>query len=299
MRQCELIGVSRSGYYYTPAPESPETIDAMNRIDRIYTTLPYYGSPKIYAQLRRDGLVINHKKVERLMRVMGIQGIHPKKNTSKASAQHLKFPYLLKNVAIIRPNQVWGTDITYIRARGIWFYLVAIIDWFSRYVIAWQLSSAMTVDFCSRALTDALAIAVPEIHNSDQGSQFTSDEYVGILKSHPEIQISMDGRGRCFDNIFTERLWRTVKYEEVYLREYLSYHDVHQSLKKYFSTYNAKRLHQSLGYRTPAEVYFQGSFSENPEKLPSTIAYTLRSEGEVTSGSSQEENLKVEALSMN
>jgi putative transposase len=278
---------------------SPVDIDAMHCIDKIYTAFPYYGSPKITAQLRRDGLIINHKKVERLMRVIGIQGIHPKKNTSKASAQHVKYPYLLKNLTIIRPNQVWGTDITYIRACGIWFYLVAILDWFSRYVIAWQLSQTMTVDFCRRALTDALAVAVPEIHNSDQGSQFTSEEYIGMLQGHPEIQISMDGRGRCFDNIFTERLWRTVKYEEVYLREYRSYHEAYQSLKTYFTTYNTKRLHQSLDYQTPAEVYFGKRFGENPEKQDSTIAYALRSGGEMSNGSSQRENLKVEALSMN
>jgi len=228
----------------------------MRRIDEIYTEFPYYGSPKITAELHRQGLIVNHKAIERLMRVMGIQGIIPRRNTSKAHPQHRKYPYLLNGLEINRPNQVWGTDLTYVRANGLWFYLVAILDWFSRYVVAWELSQSMSVEFCRAALNNALYIATPEIHNSDQGSQFTAEEYTSILKTR-NIQISMDGRGRCFDNIFTERLWRTVKYEEVYLHEYESFQDARRSLNRYFETYNHRRLHQSLEYKTPAEIYFK------------------------------------------
>ena len=228
----------------------------MRRIDEIYTAFPYYGSPKMTAELQRRGIVVNHKAVERLMRVMGIRGIVPRRNTSKPHPRHQVFPYLLNGLDINRPNQVWGTDITYVRASGIWFYLVAILDWYSRYVVAWKLSPNMSGEFCVRALHDALTVATPDIHNSDQGSQFTAEAYIGILQEH-NIRISMDGRGRCFDNIFTERLWRTVKYEEVYLREYRSFAEAEDSLNQYFHTYNYRRLHQSLEYRTPAEVYFK------------------------------------------
>lgn len=254
-RQCELLGLNRATYYYQPAPINPATVEMTKKIDEIYTEFPYYGSPRITAALRRQGILINHKAIERLMRLMGIAGICPKKNISKSNDLHTKYPYLLEELLIVRINQVWGTDITYVRANGIWFYLVAIIDWYSRYVIAWKLSETMTSEFCRDALNTALQIAIPEIHNSDQGSQFTSKEYTQIL-SEKKIQISMDGRGRCFDNIFTERLWRTVKYEEVYLKEYRSFNEAKESLDAYFNSYNTKRLHSALDYQTPAEVYF-------------------------------------------
>lgn len=228
----------------------------MNLVDEIYTEFPYYGSPRITAELKRRGFVINHKTIERLMRLMGIQGIYPKKRTTIPNPEHLKYPYLLNGVRAKAPNHIWGTDITYVRAQGVWFYLVAILDWYSRYVLTWKLSPVMTVDFCAAALTEALLMAIPDIHNSDQGSQFTSQQYISLLTQHPQIQISMDGRGRCFDNIFTERLWRTVKYEEVYLHDYRSELEASSSLSKYFLTYNTKRLHQSLDYHTPAEIYF-------------------------------------------
>ena len=228
----------------------------MRRIDEIYTAFPYYGSPKITAELHRQGVIVNHKAVERLMRVMGIQALVPRRNTSKPHPSHPRYPYLLNGLDINRPNQVWGTDITYVRANGIWFYLAAILDWHSRYVLAWKLSQNMSGEFCRAALEDALMIARPEIHNSDQGSQFTAEEYTGILKRH-NVQISMDGRGRCFDNIFTERLWRTVKYEEVYLHEYRTFPEAEDSLSRYFQAYNHRRIHQSLGYQTPAEIYFK------------------------------------------
>lgn len=230
----------------------------MNRIDEIYTEQPYYGVPRITAQLNREEWKpINHKRIARLMRIMGIQAIFPRGNTSQPNQQHSVYPYLLNTININRPNKAWGTDITYVRANGIWFYLVAILDWFSRYVVSYQLSTSLSVDFCLQTLNSALNTAIPDYHNSDQGSQFTSDDYLSILKRYPEIKISMDGKSRCFDNIFTERLWRTVKYEEVYLKDYQSFTEAEQSLTQYFHTYNHKRLHQSLNYQTPAEVYFK------------------------------------------
>jgi len=255
-RQCELMGISRGGYYYKLKPESEMNILLMRRIDEIYTKFPYYGAPKITAQLNREGYGINHKRIERLLALMGLQAIFPKRNLSQNNKNNVKYPYLLNKFDINRPNYVWGTDITYVRALGIWFYLVAIIDWYSRYVISWKLSRSLATDFCTACLREALAIAIPEIHNSDQGVQFTAEEYLAILKAHESIRISMDGRGRCFDNIFTERLWRNVKYEEVYLKEYDSFADASRSLKEYFHSYNYERLHESLNYQTPAEVYF-------------------------------------------
>lgn len=228
----------------------------MNLIDEIYTEFPYYGSPRITAELERQKRPVNHKRIERLMKLMGLRALYPRPRTSIPEPAHLKYPYLLKGLLVVRPDQVWGTDITYVRAAGTWFYLVAIIDWFSRYVLSWRLAETMEVASCIETLEEALETAIPEIHNSDQGSQFTAEEYIGVIKRHPTIQISMDGRGRCFDNIFTERLWRTVKYEEVYLKEYCSGSDARASLGDYFTTYNTRRLHSSLNYKTPAEVYF-------------------------------------------
>jgi len=228
----------------------------MRRIDEIYTKRPYYGVPKITEQLNREGEGINHKRIARLMGIMGIQAIVPKKNLSKNGKKHLKYPYLLNKLDINHPNHVWGTDITYIRANGKWFYLVAILDWYSRYVISWKLSRNLETDFCISCLKDALKVALPEIHNSDQGVQFTAEDYLAILKEHESIKISMDGRGRCFDNIFTERLWRNVKYEEVYLKEYESFDHAKHSLRGYFHDYNYGRIHENLNYLTPAEVYF-------------------------------------------
>ena len=255
-RQCELMGISRGSYYYRPLPESEKNILLMRRIDEIYTKFPYYGAPKITGQLNREGNGINHKRIERLMGVMGIQAIVPKRNLSKNRKNHIKYQYLLNKIDINRPNYVWGTDITYVRANGEWFYLVAIIDWYSRYVISWRLSRSLETDFCVDCLKEALTIALPEIHNSDQGVQFTAEEYIAILKEHPSIRISMDGRGRCFDNIFTERLWRSVKYEEIYLKEYGSFDEAHRSLSEYFRIYDYERIHEHLNYATPAEVYF-------------------------------------------
>jgi len=231
----------------------------MNEIDEIYTEFPYYGSPKITAELKRRNIIVNHKRIERLMRIMGIEAAHPKKkfNLSQNRTLHETYPYLLNGLDINHPNHVWGTDITYIRAANMWFYLVAILDWYSRYVVAWKLAKTLSVDFCVAALKEALKTGHPDIHNSDQGVQFTAEEYLKVLKQYPEIKISMDGRGRCFDNIFTERLWRSVKYDEVYLHDYGSYAEAEESLSVYFTKYNTRRLHESLGYRPPAEVYFK------------------------------------------
>ena len=268
-RQCELLGLSRAGYYYRPKPESEKNIGLMRRIDEIYTKYPYYGVPKITAQLNREKEKVNHKRIERLMGVMGIQAIRPKKNLSKNAKKHAKYPYLLNKVDINHPNHVWGTDITYIRANGKWFYLVAILDWYSRYVISWKLSLSLKSDFCIACLKEALTIALPEINNSDQGVQFTAEDYLAILEAHESIKISMDGRGRCFDNIFTERLWRNVKYEEVYLKEYISFADTEQSLAGYFHIYNYERIHENLNYQTPAEIYFNINLDE-PRKNEAT-----------------------------
>jgi len=225
----------------------------MARIDETYTKHPFYGVRKITREF--DG--VNHKRVYRLMGLIGIQAIYPKPNLSKPDKYHQVYPYLLRGLAIEKPNQVWGTDITYIKMHNDWLYLVAIIDWYSRYVLAWELSDNLSVDFCLEALRKALTLGIPEIHNSDQGVQFTSEEYLKILKQYDQIQISMDSRGRAFDNIFNERLWRTVKYEEVYLKDYRSFKEAKYSLKEYFEFYDQERFHQSLNYQTPAQVYFK------------------------------------------
>lgn len=254
-KQCELLGLNRSSLYYQGKSETKENVKIMGLIDEIYTEFPYYGSPRITAELKRRGRLINHKRIERLMLVMGLIAIFPKRNLSRRNPNHQIYPYLLKGLVIIRINQVWGIDITYVRTNGVWFYLVAVIDWYSRFVLSWKLSETITSDFCAEAVKEALHYGKPEIHNSDQGSQFTDKKYISILNENG-IKISMDGRGRCFDNIFTERLWRTVKYEEVYLKDYESFEDAEQNLEKYFQTYNYRRLHQSLNYQTPAEIYF-------------------------------------------
>lgn len=257
VRQTQLLDISRSGFYYQPVPVSADDIRIMGLMDKIFTDCPFYGSRRILHDLREDYCEnINRKRVIRLMREMGLQAIYPKKITTIPDQQHLKYPYLLKNLPIVRPNQVWGTDITYIRLLGGFCYLVALLDWFSRYVIAWTLAETLDIGFCIENLQRALELNIPEIHNSDQGSHFTSPQYTGILTGK-EIQISMDGRGRCMDNIFTERLWRTVKYENVFIRDYRNPREARAGLAEYFEFYNNRRKHQSLDYRTPAQLYFQ------------------------------------------
>ena len=257
--QCELLGLSRSTWYYQPKPSDPEDLRFKRLIDEKYTARPFFGVRRMWVWLTIDcEELINIKRVRRLMREMGLEALYRKPNLSKADAQHKKYPYLLKGLSITRPNQVWGTDITYIRLREGFVYLVAIIDWYSRYVVAWKLSVTLDMQFCLDALEEALAIAQPEILNSDQGVQFTCQEFTGRLEAQ-KIQISMDGRGRALDNVFTERLWRTVKYEEVYLKDYTTVPMARENLGEYFGFYNGERRHQSLGDKTPAEIYFKAA----------------------------------------
>ena len=227
-----------------------------HRIDEIYTDCPFYGSRRIAAQMCQDGILINRKAVQRHMREMGIAGICPGPNLSKRNAEHRVYPYLLGNVTASYPNHVWGVDITYVRLTGGWMYLVAVLDWFSRYVVSWALDQTLEMPFVLEAVQRALAQARPVIWNSDQGSHFTSPQYTQLLLA-AGVQISMDGKSRAMDNIFTERLWRTVKYEDVYLKGYTTPREVHQGLARYFEFYNNRRLHQSLDYQTPAEVYYK------------------------------------------
>ncbi|TSC72334.1 MAG: putative transposase [Parcubacteria group bacterium Gr01-1014_48] len=225
-------------------------------IDAIYTDYPFYGSRRMRLELfDRYEVALCREHVQRLMREMGIEAIYPKPKTSTAHKEHKKYPYLLKNLAVVHPNHVWGTDITYVKLEEGWAYLVALLDWFSRFVLSWELSLSMETDFCRAALNQALTIATPEIHNSDQGVQFTDRDYTSILMAK-DIAISMDGRGRCMDNIFTERLWRTVKRENVYLKSYRGIEEARAGLTEYFSFYNTKRRHQSLEYQTPESVYW-------------------------------------------
>ena len=222
---------------------------------RFLLQIPFFGSRKIPEALRRESYTIGREKVQSLMRRMGLVAIYPKPNLSKKHPEHKTYPYLLTNIDIVRPNQVWSTDITYIRLKQGFLYLAAIIDWFSRYVLSWRLSNSLEVSFCIEALEEALKNGSPDIFNTDQGSQFTGNDWTGVLLSNG-IKISMDGRGRAFDNIFTERLWRSVKYEEVYIKGYQVYDDAGDGLGNYFPFYNNRRYHQSLGYKTPYEVHY-------------------------------------------
>lgn len=255
-RQAELLDISRSSIYYQPRID-PEDMLIMNEIDKIFTDCPFYGHRRIRRELRDKNIWIGRKRTRSLMKTMGLEAVYPKKkpNTSKGNEAHKKYPYLLKGLEITFSNQVWGTDITYIRLKGGFIYLTVIIDWFSRYIISWRLSVTMETGFCIEALNCALAINLPHIHNSDQGVQFTDRGYVAILEEK-QIQISMDGRGRCMDNIFTERFWRTLKYENIYLNDYADYAEALIGIGKYIEFYNQRRKHQSLDYKMPEQVYF-------------------------------------------
>lgn len=252
--QADLLSLNRTGLYYQPASPPATEVALKHRIDEIYTAHPFYGSRKIVVALQPD-FSVNRKAVQRHMREMGIAGITPGPHLSQRDAQHKIYPYLLRNLNITHANQVWGIDITYVRLHADWLYLVAILDWFSRYVISWELDQTLELSFVLSAVQRALAQATPEIWNSDQGSHFTSPHYTDMLHA-ANVQISMDGRGRALDNIFVERLWRSVKYEEVYLHDYGTPREARQGLTRYFQFYDHKRPHQALGYRTPAEVYF-------------------------------------------
>ena len=256
-RQCELIGLPRSSYYRitNPAAECEENRLFMRIIDEEYTQHPFLGSRKMRDYCRRRGYHINRKRVQRLMRQMGLVSVAPKPNTSLGNKAHTVYPYLLRNLTINRVNQVWCTDITYIRMRGGFVYLVAVMDWHSRKVLSWELSNSMDSHFCVSALERAIRLyGTPDIFNSDQGSQFTSDAFTDVLKQH-HIKISMDGKGRWMDNVFIERLWRSVKYEDIYLKEYTSVEALRCGLARYFQYYNHERVHQSLNNSTPDEVY--------------------------------------------
>ena len=255
-RQCELLSLNRSSLYYKPQGESLYNRQLMKLIDAQYVKTPCYGIDKMTEWLHRIGHSVNHKRVRRLMRQMGLEAVYPRRKRilSIPDKQHKIYPYLLKDVQIVRKDQIWSADITYIRMYRGWVYLVAVIDWFSRYVLSWEISVTLEPGFCVSALQEALGSGTPEIFNTDQGSQFTSTEFTEVLLC-AGVQISMDGKGRVFDNIFVERLWRTVKVEEVYMREYETVSEARYYLGRYFEFYNKERLHQSLGYRTPAEVY--------------------------------------------
>ncbi len=248
------MGLNRGNFYYSPAEVSEEALRLMHRIDEIFTDYPFYGSRKILEALRREDWRIGRQRVRSLMRQMGLHAIYPKAKLSRKHPEHRIFPYLLANTAIVRPNQVWSADITYIKLRKGFLYLVAIMDWFSRYVLSWRLSNSLDVSFCLEALQEALQKGCPDIFNTDQGSQFTSNDFTTTLLDK-NIAVSMDGRGRVFDNIFTERLWRSVKYEEVYIKGYQQYRDAKEGLGTYFPFYNNLRFHQSLAYKTPHEVH--------------------------------------------
>ena len=260
--------MSRAAYYYRPRPKDIFNETLMRLLDEQYTRTPFYGVAKMTEWLRTKGYQVNRKRIRRLMRLMGLEAVYPKPWLSKSAKGHKKYPYLLKDVVIERPDQVWSTDITYIRLKGGFIYLVAIMDWYSRYVLSWEVSTTLETEFCLTALEKALKYSKPEIFNSDQGSQFTSTEFIGRLEGLG-VAISMDGRGRALDNIFVERLWRTVKYEEVYLKSYETVREARESLARYFHFYNTERLHESLGYRTPQEVYFEGQrLKEGSEAKP-------------------------------
>ena len=265
IRQCELLDLNRATYYYKSRRDEAFNEHLMRLIDQQYTRAPSYGVPRMTAWLNRQGYPVNHKRVARLMRRMAITAVYPKRRTSIPDKEHEVFPYLLRGLAIERPNQVWCTDITYIRMVKGFIYLVAVMDWFSRYVLSWEMSNTLDAGFCMDALNRALLKAKPEIFNSDQGSQFTSKAFLKILKDR-EIAISMDGRGRVFDNIFIERLWRTIKYEEVYLHDYRSPREARQGIGGFLEFYNRERLHSSLGYGTPEEAY--AGLLKAKEELP-------------------------------
>lgn len=255
--QADLLSISRRSLYYQPVPPSPEEVALKHRIDELYTAHPFYGSRKVTVVLAEEFGPINRKRVQRYMREMGIAGIAPGPNLSKRTTEHHVYPYLLRNLTAQRPNHIWGCDITYIRLRHGWLYLVAILDWYSRYVVSWGLDETLELGFVLDAIAQARMVATPEIWNTDQGSHFTSPQVIQPLLT-AGVQISMDGKGRALDNIFTERLWRSVKYEEVYLADYGTPREARVGLGGYLQFYNTERPHQALAYRRPAALYLGG-----------------------------------------
>jgi len=284
LRQCALLELPRANYYRnaSEAEESAENINLMRLIDEEYTRHPFFGSRKMRDYLRRLGHRVNRKRIRRLMRKMGIKSVAPSPNTSKPSPEHKVYPYLLNGLDIGRANHVWCTDITYIRLEGGFVYLVAVMDWYSRKVLSWEVSPSMDESFCVSALERALRLyPAPEIFNTDQGSQFTGKAFTGVLKKH-DIRISMDGKGRCMDNIFIERLWRSVKYEEVYLNDYATTEELRKGLRTYFYFYNTERPHQTFDGATPLEVYKEstdGPAGEMEKKGPTTACALVDNSG--------------------
>jgi putative transposase len=256
-RQCDLLDLPRSTFYYLPATETEENLRFMRLLDEQYLKTPFWGSRNMTTWLRQEGFAINRKRVQRLMRVMGLEGLAPRPTTTKPAPGHRVFPYLLRGVEITHADHVWSTDITYIPVRNGYLYLAAILDWHSRYVLSWRLSNRLDSGFCVEALEEALTQSKPEIFNSDQGSQFTSQDFTSRLLDRA-IAISMDGRGRALDNAFIERLWRSVKYENIYLKDYATVDEVYEGLKEYFWFYNRERFHQALDNQTPYQVYHWG-----------------------------------------
>ena len=254
VEQCALLGLPRSSYYYEAATESAENLRLMRVIDAQYLETPFYGSRRMTQHLLRAGYTANRKRVQRLMRTMGLEGLFPGRKTTIFAPGQRVYPYLLRGLVIDRPNQVWSSDITYVPLRHGFLYLVAVMDWFSRHVLAWRLSNTLEATFCIEAAEAALAEARPEIFNTDQGTQFTSDAWTSLMVRQG-VAISMDGRGRALDNVFIERLWRSVKYEDIYLKDYASGADLFEGLTRWFDLYTYRRPHQGLGYRTPYEVY--------------------------------------------
>ena len=254
-RQCELIGLNRSSFYMKAASESPLNLELMRQIDKQYLKTPFYGVRRMTVILRRQGYEVNHKRIVRLMRTMGLQTLFPRKNLSQPAQGHQIYPYLLRNMKIDHINQVWSTDITYVPMTQGFMYLVAIIDWFSRYVLTWQLSNTLDGAFCLATLKQALTNGQPEIFNTDQGAQFTAHDFTQCLLD-ADVKISMDGKGRALDNIFVERLWRTVKYEHLYIKEFNNLKEARKSLSIWFDWHNQERFHQNLANLTPDEVYY-------------------------------------------
>jgi len=255
-RQCELLSINRSSYYYKPKPMKSEDLDLMRKIDELYTDDSSRGSRSIRRQLKRQGIIVNRKRIQRLMRLMGIEAVYPKPRTTRRHPGHKVYPYLLRGMNIKRPNQVWAADITYVPMSHGFMYLVAVMDWYSRKILSWRVSNTMDASFCVEALQEALdRYGRPDIFNTDQGSQFTSKGFTGTLKEHG-VKISMDGRGRCQDNIFIERLWWTIKYQYLYLHSFENGLSLRQGLAKWISKYNYDRGHSALDDRTPDEVYY-------------------------------------------
>jgi putative transposase len=264
-KQCELLGLNRSSLYYQPVGENAENLNLMRLLDEQYTRTPYYGVLRMVAYLRSLGHLVNVKRVRRLLRIMGLDAVYQKPNMSQPNVANPIYPYRLRGLSIERCDQVWSTDITYVRLASGFVYLMAVIDWYSRYVLGWAISTTLDADFCIEAVDRILASRQCEIFNTDQGAQFTTSRFTQPLLDKG-IQVSMDGRGRALDNIFVERLWRTVKYEYVYLQEIQSVHEVRLGLQDFFHFYNHERFHQSLDYRTPAQVYL-GSLQDNGDRI--------------------------------